>query len=131
MLRGIKRDTPKDKVKDILNFSKNIFLVMEHRCMLHYKFKKFGINLSFYNRIDLLIMLIVVLINIFMVAFFKKELEYGYAIEHPVYNEKHIVFLILGYLLFILSLFRIYLWFFIKGSVEAKNFQHELGTKLK
>ena len=80
-MRGIKRDTPKDKVKDIINFSENIYLVMEHRCKLFYKFKKYGINLEFYNVIDVLITLFGFTINLFMLLFFKKKLSYGTAIE--------------------------------------------------
>ena len=112
-LRSIKRDTPKDKVKDIIAFSKNIYLVMEHRCKLHYKFKKFGISLSFYNKIDFLITIVGIAINLFMVLLFRKELDFGFAVEHPIYNESHTIFMCLGYLLFTLSLFRIYLWFLI------------------
>ena len=37
----------------------------------------------------------------------------------------------LGYVLFILSLFRLYLWFFIEGSVELEKFMHKTIKKIK
>ena len=131
LLRGIKRDTPKDKVKDIILFSKNIFLIMEHRCKLHYKFKKFGINLSFYNGVNITITLVGAAINLFMIFFFKKRLYYGYAIEDLDYNDQNLIFMILGYVLFVLSLFRLFLWFVIHGSVEIQKFMHKLSNNLK
>jgi hypothetical protein len=118
----IKRDTPKDKVKDIIGFSNDIYLVMEHRCLMHYIFSKFGINLGFYSLIDVAITCVGVAINIIMIIFFRKKIEYSIGVEDDYFNHKNIVFICFGYTLFILSLFRLYLWSLIEGTVEIKKF---------
>ena len=45
-----------------------------------------------------------------MVWFFKKKLHFGKAIEDDYFNKDNLIFHITGYILFILSLFRLYLW---------------------
>ena len=56
---------------------------------------------------------------------------YGYEIEDLDFNDQNLIFMILGYVLFVLSLFRLFLWFFIYGSVEIQKFMHKLSNNLK
>ncbi len=84
LLVDLNRSTPKDKVVGIVNFSNNVSLVMEHRAELSQKFNKIGLNLNLNKYMDILSLLLSVLINILIVAFFELELTDDSII---LYNE--------------------------------------------
>lgn len=131
LLRQIKRDTPKDKINDIISFSNDIFLVMEHRCQLFNKLKKFKINLNIYNQVEIFITLIGIVINVLMVLNFRKKIVYGTAVEDEEFGENHWLFRLVGYLLFIFLILRLYLWYVMHYTVEVKKFRNKMIEEMK
>ena len=59
---------------------------MEHRCELYYKFRKFKINIKFYDFVRYCVNIVALIINIFIFFTFKKRLVNGVAVEHIKYN---------------------------------------------
>ena len=131
IIRMVKRDTPKDKIKDIVNFSSQVFTEMEHRCNLFYKFSKFGLNLRIYHNLKFAVTIESIIINSFIFLFFRKRIVDDYAEEDEVYNSKHIFLQIMGILLFLTCIVKLIFWFFIRGSVKLINYRKQFSNRLK
>lgn len=93
-IKGIKRDTPKDKVTDILMDSPKLFDLIDHYNWL------FGnrawLPLNTLTILRGILFIIAFILNAWMIVFFKKALYYGKAVSHDEFNEEHLILQIGG-----------------------------------
>ena len=131
LLRKIKRDTPKDKVKDIIDFSDKVFVSMKSHCRLDHKFQKLKISLKAYEVINVSVTILGIVVNLIMLLFFKKKADGGFAIDDDSFNHKHPTFITIGFILLLTSVTRLYFWMLVKGNVALKNMLNDYSTELK
>lgn len=93
-IKNLKRDTPKDKITDVLNKSPQIFDLIKHYNDIFGGRKWLPLKTMNYLRFTLFFFALI--INSLIFIFFEKKLDHGKAINNPRFDEKHMSFIILG-----------------------------------
>jgi len=120
-LSSINRDSPKEKIIDILSKSANVFYTIEH-------LSKLLTNRKFYSpSTDLYVILrqfsfgTASIINILIFIFFEKRLDYGASVDDEIFNSSHPLLITLGVIHFFLGVLLFVVWVRVKAPLVVMN----------
>lgn len=117
----LNRDSAKEKIIDYLNNAPKVFDSIEHLSKLLKNKKFYSPTNNLYKSLKKISLFLAILINLFIIVFFKKKLSYGSSIDDPYFDSSHWVLLSLGCVHLVLGIFLFLVWTRVKAPMIIRK----------
>lgn len=135
ILKSIKRDSPKEKVSDLLNKAPGVFFRIEHLSRLLNNKRFYSPTQDMYILLRRLQLFIAFIINFIIFMTFEKKLVRGQSIDDPTVDSSHPFIRFMGALYCLIGLMLFWVWFKVQAPMvimsSFRKIYSEYKTKIK
>lgn len=125
---SVRRDTPKNKVIDFINLMPMVFDLISYKANL--KKKGFFFSEKIYEYLEKTNFVFVFIINCLIMAFFRKKLQFGSSVTDPVFDERHVVMIVLINVHLVLMALRVLVYLLFETRVELMKQWRSIFEKI-
>lgn len=115
LLETVKRDTPNDKLTDLMIYAPPLFDLVDHLSNLANSFLKISPSM-----LELIINMSIIysfIVNLIIFSYFKKNISDNLSTLDKEFDSDHITMRICGFIFVIFGLLRLFVWILIEGKL--------------
>lgn len=129
----VRRDTHKNKLNDFLNIMPKVFDLISYKATL----KRSGAFFSaqMFKNVEWINFLMISILNFFILAFFQKELYFGFSQTDPEFDETNILITIAIYAHLLVHILRVFIFLYFQCRIalmtEWRDIFEKVHSKLR